>query len=94
MRIVRFCHVTNNNVFLFLALDDIKDSIQGIARYKVCLKSQICENGVCDLNKLLSEASTNEPVVKDEPNYRDKLLYIYTSGTTGLPKVAILPNSR
>ncbi|KAK9295155.1 hypothetical protein QLX08_010436 [Tetragonisca angustula] len=76
------------------ALDDIKDSIQGIARYKVCFKSQICENGVCDLNKLLSEASINEPVVKDEPNYRDKLLYIYTSGTTGLPKVAILPNSR
>ena len=63
-------------------------------RYKVCFKSETCESGVCDLNKLISEASTSEPVVKDEPNYRDKLLYFYTSGTTGLPKVAIVLNSR
>ena len=76
------------------AVDDIMDSIQGIVRYKVCFKSETCESGVYDLNKLLSEASTNEPVVKDEPNYRDKLLYFYTSGTTGLPKVAIVLNSR
>lgn len=75
-------------------LDDIKDSIQGIQRYKVCLKSETCEEGVYDLNKLLSEASTEEPKVKDEPGYKDKLLYIYTSGTTGLPKVVIIPNAR
>ncbi|KOC62939.1 Long-chain fatty acid transport protein 4 [Habropoda laboriosa] len=76
------------------ALDDIKDSIQEMVRYKVCKKSETSEDGVYDLNKLLSEASTEEPEVKDEPNYRDKLLYIYTSGTTGLPKVAIVLNSR
>lgn len=78
----------------FQAIDDIKDSIQGVERYKVCKKSEICEDGICDLDKLIMEASTEEPVVKDEPGYRDKLLYIYTSGTTGLPKVAIVPNSR
>lgn len=75
-------------------LNDIKDSIEGIERYKVCFKSETCENDVIDLNKLLSEASTEEPIVKDQPGYRDKLLYIYTSGTTGLPKVAIVLNSR
>ncbi|XP_029043272.1 long-chain fatty acid transport protein 4-like [Osmia bicornis bicornis] len=76
------------------AINDIKDSIHGIDRYKVCFKSETHDDGAIDLNKLLSEASTEEPVVKDEPGYRDKLLYIYTSGTTGLPKVAILLNSR
>ncbi|KZC12231.1 PREDICTED: long-chain fatty acid transport protein 4-like [Dufourea novaeangliae] len=76
------------------AIDDIKASIPGVERYKVCTKPGSCEDGVHDLNQLLSEASTEEPIVKEEIGYRDKLLYIYTSGTSGLPKVAIVPNSR
>ncbi|XP_076231493.1 long-chain fatty acid transport protein 4 [Calliopsis andreniformis] len=76
------------------AINDIKDSIHGIARYKACSPPETSEDGVYNLNKLMSEASTEEPVVKEELGYRDKLLYIYTSGTTGLPKVAIVPNSR
>ncbi|XP_043252289.1 long-chain fatty acid transport protein 4-like [Colletes gigas] len=76
------------------AIDDIKDTVPGIVRYKVLSKSKTCEDGVHDLNKLLSEASIEEPVVDVEPSYRDRLMYIYTSGTTGLPKVAIVPNSR
>ncbi|XP_017886848.1 long-chain fatty acid transport protein 4-like [Ceratina calcarata] len=76
------------------ALDDIKDSIQGIGKYKICYKSETCEDGVHDLNKLMSKASKDEPIIKNAPNYKDKLLYIYTSGTTGLPKVAIVLNSR
>lgn len=75
------------------ALDEIKDSIQGIIKYKICNKSK-CEDGEYDLNELISEAGTSEPIVKDPPTYRDKLVYIYTSGTTGLPKVAIILNSR
>ncbi|PBC31305.1 Long-chain fatty acid transport protein [Apis cerana cerana] len=75
------------------ALDEIKDSIQGIIKYKICNKSK-CEDGEYDLNELISEVGTSEPIVKDPPTYRDKLVYIYTSGTTGLPKVAIILNSR
>ncbi|XP_054014802.1 long-chain fatty acid transport protein 4-like [Hylaeus anthracinus] len=76
------------------AIDDIKDSIHGIARYKLYNKPGASEDGVHNLNELLSEASTKEPVVKEEIGYRDKLIYIYTSGTTGLPKVVIVPHSR
>ncbi|XP_076753912.1 long-chain fatty acid transport protein 4 [Xylocopa sonorina] len=78
------------------AIDDIKDSIQEVVKYKVYLNSETThnENGIHDLNKLLSEANTNDPVIKEVINYKDKLLYVYTSGTTGLPKVAIFPHSR
>lgn len=51
-------------------------------------------NNTKNLDKLLSEASKDQPVNDKDPGYRDKLMYIYTSGTTGLPKVAIIPNSR
>ena len=76
------------------AIDNIEDSIRSIVKYKMCNNSETCESGVHDLKKLLDKASTEDPVVKDEPGYRDKLLYIYTSGTTGMPKVAIVPHSR
>lgn len=76
------------------AINDIADSIRHISKYKECSNVEACENGVQNLNKLMAKASTEEPVVDQEPGYRDQLLYIYTSGTTGLPKVAIVPNSR
>ncbi|XP_076224108.1 long-chain fatty acid transport protein 4 isoform X2 [Nomia melanderi] len=76
------------------AIEDIKDSIPGVQMYKMYSNAEKQEDGIYSLNKLLSEASTEEPVVEEEIGYRDKLMYIYTSGTTGLPKVAIVLNSR
>lgn len=76
------------------AINDIKDSIPNVQRYKVYVTPEKGENGVHNLNELLTEASIEEPIVTEEIGYRDKLIYIYTSGTTGLPKVAIVPNSR
>ena len=42
----------------------------------------------------MAKASDEQPVVDEEPGYKDNLVYIYTSGTTGLPKAALFPNSR
>ncbi|XP_015795361.1 long-chain fatty acid transport protein 4 [Tetranychus urticae] len=47
-----------------------------------------------DLNDLLKDASTADPININSGNYEDKILYIYTSGTTGLPKAAVIKNCR
>lgn len=77
-----------------LAIDDIRESVQNLKCYKSCAGVDDSQIGIENLDKLMSEASANYPVVKEEPGYRDNLLYIYTSGTTGLPKAVLIPNSR
>ncbi|XP_015592624.1 long-chain fatty acid transport protein 1 [Cephus cinctus] len=79
---------------LATAVDEIADQIQGVDRYQVGGNPNELSVGVKNLDQLLSEAGTSQPVVNEEPGYRDNLLYIYTSGTTGLPKAALMPNSR
>ncbi|KAK0179553.1 hypothetical protein PV327_005295 [Microctonus hyperodae] len=76
------------------AIDDIRESVQNLKCYKSCAGVDDSQIGIENLDKLMSEVSANYPVVKEEPGYRDNLLYIYTSGTTGLPKAVLIPNSR
>ncbi|CAD6227693.1 GSCOCG00001373001-RA-CDS [Cotesia congregata] len=76
------------------AIDEINDSIEGIKKYKEGAGLNDAQQGTENLDKLMSEASSENPVVENEPGYRDNLLYIYTSGTTGLPKAVLMPNSR
>ncbi|XP_057325227.1 long-chain fatty acid transport protein 4-like [Microplitis mediator] len=76
------------------ATDEIRDSIENIKKYKQGAGVDDFQEGTENLDKLMAEASTDEPVVENEPGYRDNLLYIYTSGTTGLPKAVLMPNSR
>ncbi|KAK0172573.1 hypothetical protein PV328_005876 [Microctonus aethiopoides] len=76
------------------AINDIRESVQNLKCYKSCAGVDDSQIGIENLDKLMSEASANYPVIKEEPGYRDNLLYIYTSGTTGLPKAVLIPNSR
>ncbi|XP_034934353.1 long-chain fatty acid transport protein 4-like [Chelonus insularis] len=76
------------------AVDEIRDLVQDIKWYKQGAGVNDSQEGTENLDKLMAEASPNEPTVKEEPGYRDNLLYIYTSGTTGLPKAVLMPNSR
>lgn len=80
--------------FFFTAVDEIRNSVQDLKFYKSGAGIDDIQGGIENLDKLMSEATTNYPVVKEEPGYRDDLLYIYTSGTTGLPKAVLMPNSR
>ncbi|XP_063983457.1 long-chain fatty acid transport protein 4-like isoform X2 [Diachasmimorpha longicaudata] len=76
------------------AIDEIRDSIQDLDWFKQGAGEADVQAEIKNLDKLLSEASREYPVVEQEPGYRDNLLYIYTSGTTGLPKAVLMPNSR
>lgn len=68
--------------------------MDGIECYKQGAGIADSPQGSKNLDKLMSESSDEQPVVEQEPGYRDNLLYIYTSGTTGLPKAVLMPNSR
>lgn len=75
-------------------MDEIREPMQGIEWYKHGAGlSDPCKNSK-NLDKLMSESEDEQPVVEQEPGYRDNLLYIFTSGTTGLPKAVQMPNSK
>lgn len=72
----------------------MSDPFRKTLKYEQGSETGQCLNGSHNLDQLLAEANSGEPVVDEEPCYKDNLLYIYTSGTTGLPKAALIPNSR
>lgn len=76
------------------AVDEIRNSMPNITYYKQGAGLDDIQEDTYNLDKLLSEASSDDPVVSEVPGYRDNLLYIFTSGTTGLPKAVLFPNSR
>ncbi|XP_043275860.1 long-chain fatty acid transport protein 4-like [Venturia canescens] len=76
------------------AIDEIREPMQGIEWYKHGAGLTDYCQGSKNLDKLMSESDDEQPVVDQEPGYRDNLLYIYTSGTMGLPKAVLMPNSR
>ncbi|KAJ8679470.1 hypothetical protein QAD02_015257 [Eretmocerus hayati] len=79
---------------LAFAIEDVLDSLpSSLQRYRQG-SSAPSTNGELNLDRIMSSASDKQPVVDEEPGYKDNLLYIYTSGTTGLPKAALFPNSR
>ncbi|XP_014205068.1 long-chain fatty acid transport protein 4-like [Copidosoma floridanum] len=75
------------------AIDEILESLPNIQRYRQGSDAP-CTGGTINLNEIMSKASDEQPLIDQEPGYKDNLLYIYTSGTTGLPKAAQFPNSR
>ncbi|XP_001603871.2 long-chain fatty acid transport protein 4 [Nasonia vitripennis] len=75
------------------AIDDVIEQLPNFERYRQGSDAP-CKDGVLNLEELMSKASDEQPVVDEEPGYKDNLVYIYTSGTTGLPKAALFPNSR
>lgn len=81
-------------IYLILAVDEIRNSMPNITYYKQGAGLDDIQEETYNLDKLLSEASSDDPVVEKIPGYRDNLLYIFTSGTTGLPKAVLFPNSR
>lgn len=51
-------------------------------------------NDARDLKMLVSDVEDDAPVIEQQPNFTDIMLYIFTSGTTGFPKAALMPHSR
>ena len=46
------------------------------------------------MDELIKDCSTKEPVNLEKGNFNDKLYYIYTSGTTGMPKAVVIRHFR